>query len=239
MRIRSSMQEIRKKLIALSESDYKKFNEKIVPGAKNVLGVRLPAMREAAKKAAKERPEQFLCEIEAALQKNRESIYYEEIMVYGLMIGYAKFTDEKRRYWLNQFRAHIDNWAICDSCCMTYKWMKKQPEDWWEYLESCIAENTEYSIRFAVVCMLAHYVNDVYIDRILCWCNEISHEGYYVKMAVAWLVSVCFVKYPEKTLELLKKDKMDIFTHNKAIQKICESYRVSKEEKTIVRALKK
>ena len=129
---------------------------------------------------------------------------------------------------------------------------------------SCIGEGTEYSIRFAVVCMLDHFVTDTYVDQVLELCDGIctadgtgvkSEMGgmsdaeqcpsekepmpYYVQMAVAWAVSVCYVKYPEKTHAFLKSDRMDVFTHNKSIQKICESYRVTKEQKTAVRELKK
>lgn len=232
-------EKLRSQLESLAEADYKKFNEKIIPGASNVLGVRLPKMRDMAKALAKEDPERILAELEEALQRDRNAVYYEEIMIYGLVIGYAKFTDEKRREWMNRFRNYIDNWALCDSCCMTYKWMKKNPEKWWEYLESCIAEQTEFSIRFAIVCMLAHYINETYVGQVLDRCDRISHEGYYVKMAVAWAVSVCFVKYPEYTMIFLQTDHMDDFTHNKSIQKICESYRPTKEEKMQVRLLKR
>lgn len=234
------MEQIRKQLEALADEDYRKFNEKIVPDTKNMLGVRLPKIREIAKARAKKNPVIFLEEIEAALRQEKESVYYEEIMVYGLVIGYAKLSDEERMIWLDRFRKYIDNWAVCDSCCMTYKWMKGNQEFWWNYLVSCIEEGSEYSIRLAVVCMLDHYVNDDYVDRILDWCDRIcsADRPYYVKMAVAWAVSVCYVKYPEKAHAFLEKDKMDVFTHNKSIQKICESYRVTKEQKIEVKKLK-
>ncbi|MEE1313421.1 MAG: DNA alkylation repair protein [Lachnospiraceae bacterium] len=230
---------MREQLESFSEEDYKKFNEKIVPGAANMLGVRLPKLRQLAKMAAKKEPEVYLNSIEEALSMNKDDVYYEEIMIYGFVIGYAKFTDEERRRWLDQFICHIDNWAICDSCCMTYKWMKKNPEYWWDYLLSCIDKNQEYTIRVAVVCMLGHFIDDRYVEQVLEWCNQIQHEGYYVKMAVAWAVSVCFVKYSELTYQFLQENQMDDFTQNKAIQKICDSYRVTKEVKKKVKQLKR
>jgi 3-methyladenine DNA glycosylase AlkD len=258
------MKQVREQLMALAEEEYRKFNEKVIPGVTHMLGVRLPKMREIAKCKAKENPISYLNEIEDALCQNKESVYYEEIMVYGLAIGYAKFTDEERKYWLDKFRHHIDNWGVCDSCCTTYKWMRKNPVYWWEYLVSCIEEGGEYSVRFAVVCMLDHFVDDEYVAQILEWCNRICKDDtlefatsdvhlsdqdtknaspmeqpYYVQMAVAWAVSVCYAKYPKITHEFLKTDQMDTFTHNKSIQKICESFRVTKEQKADIRTLKR
>ena len=233
------MNRIREQLESLSETDYKKFNEKIVPGARNMLGVRLPKLRQIAKEIAKQEPVKYLEEIEEALFTKRDQIYYEEIMIYGLVIGYAKLADEERKEWLDRFLCHIDNWAVCDSCCMTYKWMKKNPEYWWEYLEECIKKEEEYPIRFAVVCMLDHFIDHTYIERVLQWCDRIGHDGYYVKMAVAWAVSVCFVKYPEPTYKFLQKNYMDDFTQNKAIQKICDSYRVTKEMKQEIKSFRR
>lgn len=218
IRKKVKMEIIRRQLEALAETDYKKFNEKIIPGAQNVLGIRLPKLRELAKKTAKIQAEDYLQQLETAL-KSGKVIYYEEIMLYGLVIGYAKFDDVERRKWLDQFIPYINNWAICDSCCMTYKWMKKNSEYWWKYLLDQIAQDQEYSIRFAVVCMLDHFVNDMYIEEILKWCNDIKHEGYYVKMAVAWAVSVCYIKYPELTEDFLKDNQMDTFTHIKRSRK--------------------
>lgn len=232
------MEKTRKQLEALAETDYKKFNEKIIPGAENMLGIRLPKLRTLAKKVAKVQAEDYLRQLEEAFA-DQQNLYYEELLLYGLVIGYAKFDDSKRQEWLDRFIPHIDNWAVCDSCCMTYKWMAKNPQYWWDYLLTQIKKGQEYSIRFAVVGMLGHYVNDIYIEEILKWCNEIKHEGYYVKMAVAWAVSVCYVKYPQQTEVFLKDNQMDAFTQNKAIQKICDSYRVSKEQKQKVRTYKR
>ena len=109
--------------------------------------------------------------------------------------------------------------------------MKKNQEEWFSFLEPYLNSSQEYEIRFAVVCLLDFFVQEAFIDRILNCFSDIHHEGYYVKMAVAWAVSVCYVKFPEKTEDFLLKNTLDDFTHNKAIQKIRESYRVSKEEK--------
>ena len=88
--------------------------------------------------------------------------------------------------------------------------------------------------------MLDFFINEEYIDQVLEILGKVRHEGgYYVKMAAAWAVSVCYVKFPEKTEVFLRKNLLDDFTHNKAIQKIRESYRVSKEEKERLKELRR
>ena len=117
--------------------------------------------------------------------------------------------------------------------------MKKDPEYWYSYLLKYANSSREYEIRFAVVAMLDHLVTEEYIGCVLEVLARVRHEGYYVKMAVAWAVSVCYVKFPEQTEELLVEQKLDDFTHNKSIQKIWESYRVSKEEKDRLQKLRR
>lgn len=205
------------------DETYKQFHTSLVPGLTKMMGVRIPILRELAKKAAKEDYYGFIEDFQPEI--------YEEVMIRGMMIGYAKFSMEEQKRELKKFIPLINNWAVCDSCCTTYKFMKKNQEEWFSFLEPYLNSSQEYKIRFAVVCLLDFFVQEVFIDRILNCFSDIHHEGYYVKMAVAWAVSVCYVKFPEKTEEFLLKNTLDDFTHNKAIQKIRESYRISKEEK--------
>lgn len=205
------------------DETYKQFHTSLVPGLTKMMGVRIPILRELAKKAAKEDYYGFIEDFQPEI--------YEEVMIRGMMIGYAKFSMEEQKRELKKFIPLINNWAVCDSCCTTYKFMKKNQEEWFSFLEPYLNSSQEYKIRFAVVCLLDFFVQEAFIDRILNCFSDIHHEGYYVKMAVAWAVSVCYVKFPEKTEEFLLKNTLDDFTHNKAIQKIRESYRISKEEK--------
>lgn len=232
-------QEMRERLEQLSEKEYKEFNQKLIPGVSNMLGVRLPKLREIAKKTAKDGGMAYLEEMKSAEWQDQNAFYYEEKMMYGLMIGYVKMDDETRSSLLDGFVPLIDNWGICDSCCMTYKWMKKQPEYWWDYLNRQIGAGTEFKIRFALVSMLAHFLDEAHIQEIFAVCSRIRSEDYYARMAAAWLISACFVKFPDQTYEYLADNRMDDFTHNKSIQKTCESYRVSKEWKTRIRQLRR
>lgn len=221
------------------DEKYREFNSSLVPGesTSKMLGVRMPRIREIAKKIAKENGREYLEAVKVAEQS--ENVYHEELLLHGIIIGYLKREMEERKKLLDEFVPVINNWAVCDCSCMTYKFMKKDVSEWYDYLMKYMASNREYEIRFAVVCLLDHFVEENFIDRILKELDAIRHEGYYVKMAVAWAVSVCFVKFPEKTKEFLLKDHMDDFTHNKSIQKIRESFRVSKEDKEWVKTLKR
>lgn len=233
-------QTIRKELEQAAEADYREFNAKLLPGVEHMLGVRLPKLREIAKRTAKKAAEDYLIQMkEACGQGLGEPCYYEEKMLYGLVIGYAKMDTPQRKDWLEAFVPLIDNWGVCDSCCMTYKWMEKQPEYWWEYLNRWILTDTEYGIRFGFVSMLNHFVEEAYLQDIFTVCDRVQQEAYYAKMAQAWLISVCFAKFPEQTYAFLKNDRMNDFTHNKSIQKTCESYRVSKEWKERIRGLRR
>lgn len=109
----------------------------------------------------------------------------------------------------------------------------------WEFLQPYFSSEKEYEIRFGVVMLLVYFMKEEYLDKIFAILDEIRHDGYYVKMAVAWEVSMCYVNFPEKTLAYLKENRLDDFTYNKSLQKIVESLKVSKEEKSFIKSLKR
>ncbi len=222
---------VREELEKNADSTYREFHRSLVPGLDNFLGIRVPKLREISRKAAREDYWSFAREADRKI--------YEELMIRGMMIGYARLSKEEQRRELEEFVACIDNWAVCDCCCSTYKFMKKDQEEWFAFLKTYAVSGKEYEIRFALVAMLDYFINEEYIDQVLEILGQVRHEGYYVKMAAAWAVSICYVKFPEKTEGFLKKDLLDDFTHNKSIQKIRESYRVSKEDKERLKTLRR
>ena len=78
-----------------------------------------------------------------------------------------------------------------------------------------------------------------FVEEALKILQAMKHEDYYVKMGVAWAISIFYIKQPQLTLPLLQENNLDDFTHNKAIQKIRESFRVSKEDKEMLNGLKR
>lgn len=224
-------EEIREELINLADEKYKKFHSNLCPGVENILGVRLPILRKISKDLSKNNYKDYL---------DNDSIkYYEEIIVEGLIIGYIKVDNETRFKYIRNFVPKINNWAVCDSFCNNLKFTKKNMSEVWDFILPYTSSKNEFDVRFAVVMMLNFYIVDDYIDNVLSVLNDIHHDGYYVKMAVAWAVSFAYIHFPNKTLSFLKNNNLDNFTYNKSLQKIIESNRVSKEYKDLMRSMKK
>lgn len=222
---------IREQLFALSEEEYRIFTSRLLPGTKNILGVRLPALRKIAREIAKEDWRNFL--------KDKTNEYFEETMLQGMVIGYGKAGIEEILGYVTDFVPKIDNWSVCDSFCNGLKITKKNKEKVWEFLKPYFSSDKEFHVRFGVVMLLHYYIDDEYIDRVLDTLDKIEHEGYYVRMAVAWAVSVCYIKMSEPTLAFLRNNHLDDFTYNKSLQKITESLKVDKETKAFIRTMRR
>ena len=228
----SIKQEIREKLQELSDENYKKFQNNLCQNAKTpILGVRVPVLR----KYAKELKNKYGIEI---INKIGESCY-EEIMLKGMIIGLQ--NNEKYEIIEEQIKKYvpkIDNWAVCDTFCAGLKITKKYKKEMFELLQTYLKSQEEFELRFAIVMLLDYYIDKDYINIVLDICDNVKHEGYYVKMAVAWAISICLVKYYDITKKYLNNCNLDDFTYNKAIQKAIESYRISEKEKNELRKMK-
>ena len=215
----------------LADPDYLAFHQRLVPEVDNLLGVRVPVLRSLAKEIAKGDIDSYFS------LTGQES--YEEIMLYGLVIGYCKRDIAEVCAALDRFVPKINNWAVCDCCCSGLKIVKKHPEEMLAYLQKWLSSKNEFELRFGIVMLMDYYTAEPYLDMTLAVYRDIRHEGYYVKMAVAWGISVCFVHARSKTLSFLEQCPLDDFTYHKALQKIIESNRVSPEDKALMRSLKR
>lgn len=222
---------VRKQILALADPDYQKFSAALLPNVNDILGVRLPLLRKMAKKIASDDWRAYIADA--------QSEYFEEIMLQGMVIGYAKADIEEILTYTYAFVKKIDNWSVCDSFCTGLKITKINMKCVWEFLQQYFNSEKEFEVRFGVVMLLSFYIDEEYIDRVLALLDQVKHPGYYVKMAIAWAVSICYIKFPEKTMAYLKNNMLDDFTYNKALQKITESYRVDREEKNIIRSMKR
>lgn len=222
---------VREILEGMAEPKYQQFSAALLPNVDNLLGVRLPLLRKLAQKIAKEDWRSYL--------KSNDTCYFEETMLQGMILGYVRADVKEILTYVVEFVPRIDNWSVCDSFCSGLKFTKNHKELVWEFLQPYLASTQEYEIRFCVVMLLSFFIEEEYIDLLLLRLNALRHEGYYAKMAIAWALSLCYVKFPETTWPYLQNSQLDTFTYNKALQKITESYRVDVECKTKIRSMKR
>ena len=225
-------QKIKQELIELQDKKYQEFHGGLCPGTENIIGVRVPILRNYAKELLKKYEFSYL-------MNNIDNEYYEEIMLQGILIGLAKEDFKTILAHIENFIPKIDNWAVCDSFCAGLKITKKHEQEMWEVLQKYLRANKEFEFRFGIVMILDYYIEEPYLKRDFKIFDQIKSTEYYVQMAVAWAISICLIKYYEETIAYLKKSKLDKFTYNKALQKAMESYRITPEQKQELRNMKK
>ena len=225
-------QKIKEKLFELADQKYKEFHSGLCPGTDNIIGVRVPVLRNYAKELAKEYKVNELL-------KQIDNQYYEEIMLQGMLIGLAKQNFETMQSQIEEFVPKIDNWAVCDVFCAGLKETKKRKEEMWNFIQNYLLSYQEFEIRFGVVMILEYYIEEYYLEKDFKIFNRITSQAYYVQMAVAWAISICLIKFYDETTHYLKTANLDDFTYNKALQKAIESYRITDEKKQILREMKR
>ena len=221
------MIDIKQDLLKMQDEKYKNFHSGLCPGVNNIIGIRIPVLRDYAKK--------IKGQVDISSISND---YYEEVMLKGMLIGLEKKLDFEK---ISNFIPLINNWAVCDTFCAGLKQIKNNKEKMWDFIQNYINSKKEFEVRFAVVTILDFYIDEQYIDRVLKLLKTVKHEGYYAKMAVAWAYSFCFIKFFEKTkneFESFDKNNIDKFIYNKSIQKSIESYRLTNEQKNILKSMK-
>ena len=225
-------EEALRELIKNRDESYKAFND-VIANCPDIptLGVRVPKVRAVAARAGREDPDTYFASVEVC----RESMYLEEHMLWGMAIGYTK---NRPAAWyqerLDRYVPGIASWGDCDCGTSTLKFMERDQELWFAYLEKWLKSSREFELRFGIVALMDYYLKDEWIDQALDYfCRPLS-EAYYVRMAQAWALSVAFVKYREKTLERFQTGIKDAWVQNKAIQKCRESRRVSPQDKELL-----
>ncbi len=228
---------VRKELISYSEESIAKLSIKLNPtiDENSILGIRVGDIRKIAKRISKDNWELYLSET-----KNISDRYFEEVLLEGLVIAYAKIgLDEKLRL-IKEFIPNITSWAINDSFCPTIKIKKNELNKLWKFIQEYLESENQYEVRFAVIMMLDNFIIDDYIDSVIEKLDKVSNEGYYAKMAVAWTMAEVGIKFNDKAMRYLKgKNNLDTFTYNKTLQKMCESYRISDEQKKALKKMKR
>ncbi len=227
------MKNIRKELLELKDEEYGKFQKKLCPDTNlEIIGIRIPKLRNLAKELAEEDYKYYLNSI--------ENKYFEEILLEGFIIGYCKVDIYEKLELIKEFVPKIDSWSITDTFCPTLKIKEKDLEKVWDFIMPYLKSNKEFEVRFAIIMMLDYYITDQYVDEVIECLDKVDNEGYYAKMAVAWTLAEIGIKYYDKLIKYLKgNNKLDTFTYNKTLQKLRESYRISSEQKEELKKMKR
>ena len=202
---------------------YKEFHSSLGIDNSYLIGINSPTLKEIAKEISNTDYLSFI--------KFNTHGTYEERMIHGLLLGDIKDDFTTILSMLKDFIPYIDNWALCDATAANLKVTRKNLKCAFPFVQECLNDGNSWSQRLGFVLLLDYYINDEYIDIILDLCNRHETDEYYVKMAIAWLISACYIKQKEKTIKFLKSNNLSPWIQNKAIQKIRESKRVSEEEK--------
>ena len=216
-----------KYLFTFKDEKYKEMQKRIIKNNNiKIIGIRIPILKKIAKEISKNNYIDFI--------KYNTHTYLEENILHGLLLGNIK----EKKELLNQidiFIPYIDNWETCDTVCANLKQFKKMDIK----LINIYINNNPWSQRFGLVLLLDHYIKKENLNFIYNTCKNIKTDEYYVNMAISWLLSICYIKYPKETLNFLKRANLGKFTHNKTISKICDSKRIDKTTKEKLKLMRK
>ena len=207
----------------------KKRHIAILNTKQDVIAIAMSTIRKIAKKIFKNGYDEFF---NFSLKNDYKKEFYEETLIQGLVIAEIKDLNLQAKLF-NTWVQKIDNWSTCDTVVSTMKGLKnsKLKNDYFAHYSSLCYSKDEFVSRFGIIVLMTCFLEEEYVDDILKMCEKVKHDGYYVKMAVAWLLSYAFVKFKQKTYDFLGQKVLDKFTQNKAISKCRESFRVEKQDK--------
>lgn len=221
---------VRKSLLEMQDLGYRDFHAKLIPtmDKEKIIGVRTPMLRKFAGKFAKTpEAEKFLEALPHA--------YYEEDNLHGFLIETIK-DYEKCVKALEKFLPYVDNWATCDSTAP--KVFKKHLPELLERIEVWMNSGHTYTIRYGIGMLMRFYLDEAFEQKYPEMVAAVHSEEYYVNMMIAWYFATALAKQYEAVLPYIEERRLDPWTHNKAIQKAIESYRITPEQKAYLRTLK-
>lgn len=221
---------VQTRLFELQDLKYRDFHAKLMPtvNKEKIIGVRTPALRVFAKKYGK------TDEAKEYLQILPHQ-YYEENNLHGLLIEQIKDYDTCLEE-LERFLPYIDNWATCDM--LAVKVVKNHLDTFIDEVYRWMESDHAYTIRFGISMLMRYYLEDAFQMEYPEKVAQIRSEEYYVNMMRAWYFATALAKQYDKILPFIEKQKLDVWTHNKTIQKAIESYRITPEQKEYLRGLK-
>ena len=217
-------------LNSLKDEKYRQFHGKLVPDIDGLIGVQIPKLRFIAKEISKGDIKGFLYVCKGNT--------YEERQIQGMVIGTLKDEILFDAYFLN-FLPMISNWAECDCFCSGLKIVKRFPKKYFEIFCKLTENEHVFTVRAGFVGILAHFLEKENLPKIFELCQQKNYKEYYIDMAIAWLLSVCYVKFPAETSAFLRDCRLSDFVFNKTIQKSIESRRISDKDKALLKIMRR
>ncbi len=223
------MDKIKEYLLSKQDIGYRNFTLPLLPNIdeKTFIGVRLPILKKYAKDLDEKSRKEFL--------KSLPHQYHEENILHAFILSNIKDYDEYINY-INEFLPHVTNWSVCDTLCNKYlnKYKDLLIKDIYKWLKS----DEIYRVRYAIKCLMNYYLNENHRDEYIQKVEEVKLDDCYVKMMIAWYLATGLAKNYDSFIKVIEEHHFDAFTHNKAIQKAIESYRVSEHHKAYLKTLK-
>jgi len=214
--------------LAQGNESYAAFNQRIVNTKMPVIGVRVPDLRRLARGLA---PNMSAADISKLLLKaQNESFDY--VLLCGLLITHARLDDQMAIDLTKQYLPCVDSWAHIDT--FVEKKRRFAGEVWRDFALECLQSEAEFTVRYGVISLMTNFLDEAHIDQVFAVLRNVKHDGYYVKMALAWLYATAAVHFFELTLAELENGHIDAWTRNKAYQKMRESRRFTPEQQAVI-----
>ena len=222
--------EIQEELFKFQDLKYRDMQIKIIPSveAEAIIGVRTPDLRKYAKQLSKrEDVQEFLDDLPHR--------YFDEDQLHAFILSEMKDYDRCIEE-VEKFLPYVNNWATCDQ--MSPKIFKKNRKDLLKHIKKWTKSKKTYTIRFGVGMLMEHFLDEDFDIQYPELVAKLRSEEYYVNMMIAWYFATALAKQYDEILPYIENKKMDEWTHNKAIQKSVESYRITPEQKEYLKSLK-
>ena len=213
--------------LAQGNESYAAFNKRIVNTKMPVIGVRVPDLRRFARELA---PDMSAADISKLLTAKNKSFDY--VLLCGLLITHARLDDQTAINLTKQYLPHVDSWAHIDT--FVEKKRRFAGEIWWDFALECLQSEAEFTVRYGVISLMTNFLDEAHIDQVFAALRNVKHDGYYVKMALAWLYATTAIHFFDLTLAELENEHTDAWTRNKAYQKMRESRRFTPEQQTVI-----
>jgi len=227
------MGNIRKWLFLMQDTVYRDFQAKLIPSIDpgKMIGVRTPQLRKLARELIKSCPGGDL----EAFYKDLPHTYFDEDQLHAFLISEMKDYNTCMDH-LEHFLPFIDNWATCDQ--LAPKVLAGHKEELLEKIRQWIHSDRTYTVRFAIGMLMKHFLGEDYKDEYADLVASVRSDEYYINMMIAWYFATALAKQYDSVLPYIEEHRLDAWTHNKAIQKAIESYRIIPDQKTYLRTLK-